>query len=251
MAQPAPAAGPASHVQGDVSTSQDIDNRGAAAAPSAQARTTTAERSIAVRWNLYGTPATLVPRTDIAPRAAAGADPVAIARGFLATNRTAFGLSDHSINEMDVLVNRPMGEGSYVMLRQRFGSLPSALDGLAAFGIRDGAVVYLTSTISPNQAAPEPATLSAEQALAAAAADAGLALDAVGTSRVQPGAVPMPGAAARSAYQVVLLGKDQADLTGFTTYIDGRTGKVLFREDIVDHDVDNPEWDVFPANPPA
>ncbi|HEU5474632.1 MAG TPA: M36 family metallopeptidase, partial [Actinophytocola sp.] len=46
-------------------------------------------------------------------------------------------------------------------------------------------------------------------------------------------------------------GKDQADLTGFTTYIDGRTGKVLFREDIVDHDVDNPEWDVFPANPPA
>ncbi|HET9139293.1 M36 family metallopeptidase [Actinophytocola sp.] len=250
-AAPAPSSSSAAHIQGDASTSRDVDNRGPDAAPTAQQRSTTAERSSAVRWNRYGTPATLVPRTDNQPKTSAGTDPVGIAREFLQTSRAAFGLSEQSINSMDVLVNRPMGQGSYVMLRQRFGTLPSALDGLAAVGIRDGAVVYLSSTLSPDRGAPEAATLSADAALSAAAADAGLATTALATSRVKLGAVPMPGAAPRAAYQVVLTSADQVNLVGFTTYIDARTGAVLVREDIVDNEVDNPEWDVFPANPPA
>lgn len=224
----------------------DIDNRGTAQ-PSDRQRSVAGERSTTVRWNRYGTPATLVPRADLQRRGATG-DPVAVARNFLNDNLETFGLSNTGIGAMDVLVSRPMGQGSYVLLRQRFGELPSIADGLAAFGIRDGAVVYLSSTISPEQKAPEPATISPEAALVAAAADAGVPTDALGTTRVKLGAVPMPDAAPRSAYQVVLLaGTD----VGYNTYIDARTGAVLLREDIVDHDTDNPEWDVFPANPPA
>jgi hypothetical protein len=234
-------------VQGDVTGDGDVDNRGTAQ-PSARQRSAAGEGSTTVRWNRYGTPATLVPRADAQRRGAAD-DPVAVARGFLADNREAFGVSESGVDAMEVLVSRPMGQGSYVMLRQRFGDLPTIVDGLAAFGIRDGVVVYLSSTISPERAAPEPATISPDAALTAAAADADLAAAELATTRVRLGAVPMPAEAPRSAYQVVLVGEE----TGFTTYVDARTGAVLLREDLVDHhaDEDNPEWEVFPANPPA
>ncbi|HEV2783482.1 MAG TPA: M36 family metallopeptidase [Actinophytocola sp.] len=249
--EPASAGLPVAEIQGDHTHDGDVDNRSGTAQPTDRQRALAGERSTSVRWNRYGTPATLVPRVDAQPRIASG-DPVAIARGYLTSNNETFGLSEQSINAMDVLVSRPMGQGSYVMLRQRFGSLPSVMDGLAAFGIRDGAVSYLSSSLSPDRPAPEPATLSPEQALAAAAADAGLATDNLATRRVQLGAVPMPDAPARAAYQVVLISGGDGELTGYTTYIDARTGQVLVREDIVDQHYapENPEWDVFPANPP-
>jgi hypothetical protein len=193
----------------------------------------------------------LFPRRDLGPKASTTSDPVSIARGFLQGNTETFGLSEQSINAMDVLVNRPMGQGSFVMLRQHFGSVPSALDGLATFGIRDGAVVYVGSTLSPDSTDPAPATISPGDALAAAAADAGLTQTDLATTRVRLGAVPMPNEPARAAYQVVLLGGDQMQTTGYTTYVDARTSQVLVREDLVDYETDNPTWDVFPANPPA
>lgn len=248
----APAAGPSvGSIQGESSRDADVDNRAGAAQPTDRQRTLAGERSTTVRWNKYGAPATLIPRADAQRRVDAAGDPAAVARGYLMDNRDAFGVSEQTINAMEVLVSRPMGQGAYVMLRQHFGSLPSALDGLAAFGIRNGVVSFLTSTLSPDRPAPEPATISPQDALAAAAADAGLATNELATTRVQLGAVPMPDAAPRAAYQVVLLSNSEIDFTGFTTYIDARNADVLVREDIVDQDVDNPEWDVFPANPPA
>lgn len=230
-------------VQGDVSQHGDVDNRGPAARPSEQQRGLAGQQSSTVRWNRYGAPATLVPKPDL-QRRAPDSDPVAVARNYLTSNQEAFGIATTSIDAMDVLVSRPMGQGAYVLLRQRFGELASIADGLAAFGIRDGAVVYLSSTISPADVAPAPATIDQNAARQAAVADAGTAAT---TTRVTLGAVPMPGAAPRAAYQVVLVGDD----VGYNTYVDARTGAVLLREDTIDHDVDNPEWDVFPANPPA
>lgn len=228
-------------------THSDIDNRGPDAQPSDRQRGVAGQTSTTVRWNRYGAPATLLPRTDL-QRQNTAADPVAVARAFLTSNREAFGVSADGVNAMEVLVSRPMGQGAYVLLRQRFGELPSSVDGLAAFGIRDGVVIYLSSTVSPERADPAPATLDPDAALAAAAADAGVPIDALSTTRVQLGAVPMPDAAPRAAYQVVLIAGEDI---GYATYIDARTGDVLLREDLVDHETDNPEWDVFPANPPA
>ncbi|HEX6351797.1 M36 family metallopeptidase [Actinophytocola sp.] len=247
----APVAAAGVPVQGDVAGNGDVDNRGATAQPSDRQRSLAGQSSTTVRWNRYGTPGTLLPRADVQRRGATS-DPVAVARGFLADNRETFGISASGIDAMEVLVDRPMGQGAYVLLRQRFGELPTIVDGLAAFGIRDGVVVYLSSTVSPERAAPEPATISPEAALTAAAADAGVPAGELATTRVRLGAVPMPAAAPRSAYQVVLVGSDENEPTGYTTYVDARTGAVLLREDIVDHhDENNPEWDVFPANPPT
>jgi Zn-dependent metalloprotease len=246
-----PAAGPSVlDFQGEQSQNRDVDNRGTVQPTDKQRSLAATTATTGVQWNRYGTPATLFPRTDTQRKSSAASDPVAVARGFLADNRDTFGISEQSINAMDVLVNEPMGQGSYVMLRQRFGSVPATLDGLAAFGIQNGAVSYLSSTLSPDSAEPQPATISPDAALAAAATNAGLATNQLGTVRVILGAVPMPGAEARSAYQVVLLSNEQTDLTGYTTYIDARSGQVLVREDIVDHETDNPQWKIFPANPP-
>lgn len=226
-----------SAVQGDTAEHLDLDNRPGAAQPSERQRVLAGEVGGTVRWNKYGAPATLAPRPEARLRVAG--DPVAVALGYLSANLEVFGLAQDAVDSMEVLVNRPMGQGAYVLLRQRFGDVPSVLDGLAAFGVRDGAVVYLSSTLSPVRAAPEPATLSAEQAVAA--------LGLGPAVRVRLGAVPMPEGPARTAYQVVHVGAE----SGSTSYVDARTGELLVREDLVDHHADNAEWDVFPANPPA
>ena len=45
--------------------------------------------------------------------------------------------------------------------------------------------------------------------------------------------------------------RDNENPTSYTTYLDARTGGVLVREDQVDFDSDNPQWAVFPGNPPV
>src|SRR5688572_25884004 len=91
----APDAGP-SVVQGDVAGHGDVDNRGAAASPSDRQRSLAGQTSTTVRWNLYGTPATLLPRADL-QRRGPDSDPVAVARAFLTSNRAAFGVSEAGV----------------------------------------------------------------------------------------------------------------------------------------------------------
>ncbi|MCG5448598.1 M36 family metallopeptidase [Micromonospora sp. NIE111] len=47
-----------------------------------------------------------------------------------------------------------------------------------------------------------------------------------------------------------MIGADTEHPAAFTSYVDGSTGQVLVREDLVDFDSDNPSWAVFPATPP-
>ncbi|MET7672983.1 M36 family metallopeptidase [Micromonospora luteifusca] len=63
-------------------------------------------------------------------------------------------------------------------------------------------------------------------------------------------AVPTPLDGPRAAYEVTMIGADTDQPAAFTSYVDGITGHVLVREDLVDFDSDNPSWAVFPATPP-
>ncbi|WP_432950852.1 M36 family metallopeptidase [Kribbella sp. CA-253562] len=233
-------------------TTRDADYRTGSSAPTTSQRQQAARTATGVRWNRFGTPATLVPAPAAQPKAAASADPVQVARDYLTRNAELFRVSADAVRAMDVQLKQPMGKGSIVMLRQRFGSLPAANEGLVSLGISAGQVVYVSSTLSPEASTqPAPATLSEADALAAAAANADVSVDQLAISRVRLAALPMPSGGARTAYQVVLIGKEKAHPTAFTTYVDARSGEVLLREDLADQHSDNPEWDVFPANPPA
>ncbi|MGH3327164.1 MAG: M36 family metallopeptidase, partial [Streptomycetales bacterium] len=169
---------------------------------------------------------------------------------------------------LEVVSVSPMGEGAAVLLRQRFGELEAGRDGLLVVGVRDGAAYHVSSSLARDVAVPAPATLTAEAAVTEAAADAGLqpgdiepagtehgwsALRADGLTspvRARKVAVPTPGGV-RTAFHVVLIDNQAAEPVAFSSYVDARNGRVLVRDHLIDHDSDNPGWQVFPNSPPV
>jgi extracellular elastinolytic metalloproteinase len=248
-ADPVPGApGPASALPGEGHGPRDRDNRGAPAAPSARQRALAA-RLGPVRWNALGTPQALASATPLAT--GLPADPEAAARQYLTGNADLFGIAPESVAGMEVLLRQPIGTGTAVLLRQRFGDLPAGRDGLVTILVAGGSVVRVTSSLARDTRAPEPATLDAAQAAAAAVRDAGLTPDQASVTDTRLVAVPTPADGPRAAYAVTLSGHDAADPTAYTTYVDARSGAVLVRDDLVDFDSDNPVWSVFQATPPA
>ncbi len=247
---PAPAPLPASDAHGfqdEGHPTLDKDARGAKVAPKAALRSAARDAAEEVRFNRLGTPAVML--AGDAPLASGlGHDPVAAAERYVVEHRDQLGLTALGAEALEQIAARPLGTGAVVVFRQRFGDLDAGYEGMLSVAVRDGGVRFVSSSLSPFAAAPAPATLSAEEAERAAATDAGLSEPQV--QRTELTAVPMPGEAARAAYQVVL-GSSSDAAVAVMSYVDARTGEVLIREDLVDHDSDNPEWDVFPASPPV
>ncbi|MEO3824020.1 M36 family metallopeptidase [Actinomadura sp. B10D3] len=224
----------------------DRDARTGSLAPTGGQRG--AARGVTVRWNRLGTPAAVTAAGPLAT--GLPDDPEKAARAYLTQHRDLFGLDAGAVSALEKVAVNPIGEGAAVLLRQRFGDLPAGYDGLVAVGVTGGKVVSVTSTLSRDGAAPAPATLSEKEAVNAAGRDAGITLSADGTRKVRLVAVPTPEGV-RSAYQVTLMDAAGAEPKAVTSYVDARTGAVLVRENLVDHDSDNPRWAVFPATPPG
>ena len=236
-------------MRGDRQPIKEKDNRKGVVAPTAHQVARASALDARARWNRLGTPATLA--TTGTPLATGlGADPVQAARSYVATNRDVLGLTQRGAGALEVMTAAPIGQGTAVVFRQRFGSLVAGHDGLLSVGVRDGKVWFVSSSLARDAAAPQPATLSAAAAERAAATEAGVPNATIMGTRLV--AVPTPDRGARAAYQVTL----GADLNGaepaaYTTYVDARDGSVLIRENLVDSDSDNPEWEVFPNTPPT
>lgn len=235
--------------QGDSAHAKTEDHRTGRVAPSARQRERAADLGARVRWNALGTPSTLI--AGARPLATGlPADSGAAARAYIAANRDLLGLTEKGAAALEILAVAPLGDGAVVLLRQRFGDLAAGVDGMLSVGLRDGAVWYVSSSLARDGAAPAPATLTADQARRIAYDHAGVA-NATHV-RTQLVAVPTADRGARAAYEVIF----GADLTGgqpaaYATFVDARDGAILVREDLVDHEADNPEWDVFPNTPPV
>ncbi|GLY81650.1 M36 family metallopeptidase [Actinoallomurus iriomotensis] len=248
----------------------DRDARPGHRAPSARQRDLVARQRVDARWNNLGTPTSLVSR-DTALATGLPADPATAARTYLSQQHEMLGLTQKAVDSLEVVAVNPIGAGSAVLFRERFGSLPAGYDGLAAVGVAGGKVYLVSSTLAPDVSTPAPATLSAAEALAKASRDAGLnsgtvtsqgssggwsrfaASELSGTQSAKLVAVPMPEGGARTAYEVAVNDTDQSGTRSYTSYVDARTGEVLIREDNVADDSanDGPEWKAFPENPPA
>ncbi|GAB2605167.1 hypothetical protein Aab01nite_79030 [Paractinoplanes abujensis] len=242
----APAQAEQAKVQGEDHHDHVIDNRKGRLAPTSGQRAAAAGAE--ARWNALGTPASLSAVTQPL-ESGLPADPVAAAKAYVGRNLDVLGLTARGAEALEVLTTAKLGEGAAVIFRQKFGDLIAGRDGLLSVGVRDGKVWYVSSSLSRDAAAPQPATLTAEQAVALAARDVGIATPTVIANKLV--AVPTATEGARAAYQVTF----GADLQGtdpeaFTTYVDARDGAVLVRESIVDHSEDDPSWDVFPSSPP-
>ncbi|TDD64286.1 peptidase M36 [Jiangella aurantiaca] len=245
--QNAPAAN-GSGVHGDGHRPRDEDHRRGKIEPTARQRDLAQAVRARARWNNLGTPGVLA-STGRPLGAGLPDDPVAAARAYVAANRELLGLTPRAVGSLDVVTVAPMGDGAAVLLQERFGDLPAGYDGLLVIGVRAGEVFYVSGSLARDTRPPAPATLSADEAAAIAARDAGVSPDSV--QSVELVAVPTPAQGARSAYHVLIIGGAEAEPTAFSTYVDARDGSVLVRDDLVDSDVDNPEWEVFPNTPPV
>jgi extracellular elastinolytic metalloproteinase len=256
-------------VQGEGTGLPNVDARRGQIAPSAGQLAIVAAAEATARWNRFGTIETLIRDGDYLATGLSG-DPVSAARSYVVRNRSLFRLSEKAVNDLEALVSRPMGRGSVVMFRQRFGGLAAGIDGLISVALVDGKVTYAASSAAGDSAAPAPASLSATEAFLAAADDVGrpVAAEAISDVRQENAwttfavagfagrqaaklvAVPFPGAAARAAWLTVLL-DNRAEPMAFASYVDARTGEVLIRESLLAHaeETADPEWTVFPASP--
>ncbi len=87
---------------------------------------------------------------------------------------------------------------------RRSATLPAGNDGLVALAVTAGKVVRVTSTLSRMTDAPAPATLTADQAVARAMADAKIPAGKLGSRSVRAVAVPT-AQGPRAAYEVNLV----------------------------------------------
>jgi extracellular elastinolytic metalloproteinase len=232
---------------------RDKDNRAGMAAPSANQIAAANQVDPGVRWNALGTPHALGPVKG-ALATGLDADPQTAARQYLARSGDLFGLDEQAVAGLETLLVHPMGKGTVVQLRQRFGDLEAGYDGLVSILVSDGSVLHVSSSLSRDTRAPEPPTISAADAVDVAVRDAGLQASQIAGSDSRLVAVPTPADGPRAAHAVTLTSLDGPDgtaPTAFTTYVDARAGEVLVREDLVDFDSDNPQWAVFPSTPPG
>ncbi len=230
-------------VQGEKRASRDSDRRGRGAPSAEQVRASGGK----ARFGTLGTPTSV---SDAGRPLATGlpADPEAAARAYLSGARALFGLSQEQVDALEVLAVNPVGAGSAVLLRQRFGDLPAAHDGLVSVGVVDGTVVSASSSLTKGSARPAPARLTEQQAVEIARREAGAG--AGPAARVQLVALPVVEGA-RSAWEVVVMPDAEGEAEATMSYVDAVTGEVLLREDLVDHAADDPSWKVFTSNPPA
>src|SRR5262245_1810834 len=238
---------PSGLVRGEESL--DVDNRQGRVEASARQRTLAAGVKARARFNELGTPEMLTARSAGQPLdSGLPADPAATARAYIAQNRDLLGLTQRGADSLEVLTVAPMGQGAAVIMQQRFGKLVAGYDGLLTLGVRDGKVFHVSGSLARDAAAPAPALLTAEEAAQAAARNAGVEVSAVQDVKL----VAIPTAdGARAAYDVTVIGGESAEPVGFSSYIDARDGDLLVREDLVDYDADNPDWEVFPHTPPV
>ena len=237
--------GDGADIQGERRGDTDADQRGKSAATAAQRAAAGRDQ---VRFGALGTPEVVVsPEGPLA--AGLPADPEAAARAYLSRERALFGLSEVQLDGLELVAVNPLGRGAAVLLRQAFGDLRTAHDGMVSVGVVNGTVMSVTSSLTRGTAVPEAAQLTAAEAVAVALRDAG---PGVAQTAAEPELVALPvPAGARSAYQVVTAPRGDGEAEGYTTYVDAVTGEVLLREDLVDHATDDPTWSVFTSNPPA
>ncbi len=242
----------------------DLDVREQAVAPSAAQRRLVDGLGARASWNRFGTPESLINDGGYLGSRPAGSASDA-ARAWIRANRGLFKLTDADVSGLAVLSDSQLrGTGGHaVIFNQRFGGLEAGQDGMITVGINSQGVFYASSSSAGSQAAPEPATLSPTQAWRSAAANAGLSAKSSAISDVHTAggwttftaaglATPLDprgkgpiGQRARlvafptddgvrAAFETIVMDVDSAGPKAYKSFVDARTGEVLFRQNAVE-----------------
>jgi len=174
-AAPAPKAAqeaPSIYTGDQAHPSRDADFRTGAIAPTARQKAMAGKVGSAVRFNALGTPDGLSGRS--ASRWRPGSTPIrSRRRGSTHPQPRAVRPGRQGGRRAGRDPGQPDRRRRGRAAAQRFGDLLAGRDGLVAVAVKDGNVLRVTSSLSRDTAAPAPATLTADDALAAGLRDAG------------------------------------------------------------------------------
>ena len=239
----------------------DVDVRGSAL-PSLLQKQSAARLGVQdLRWNRFGTPASLLPVDGVLARATSK-DPVEAARAYLVDNAAVFGLSATQMRGLEMVNNQKLvyGGGYAVLFRQKFGSLTPPLASMVTVGVNRDEIAYVSSSLTKTTGNVPVATLSPLQGWLLAAKNVGIELPTVTlaqlTHRVSNGftRIDVPGIAqeqqarvralaladgsVRPVIEANVISVEGGNALAYTLMIDAVTGKVLYRENKVENEND-------------
>ena len=239
----------------------DVDARGVSLPSLTQKRAAARLDTASLRWNDYGTPASILPADGVLARATS-ADPVTAARRYLADQAAVLGLSRAQVGALELVSDQPlaMDGGHAVLFRQRFGDLRPALGSMVTVGVADGAIAYVSSSLTRTTGTPPAPRLTPLQGWLRAAADVGLDAATLApsalTTEVRDGwtrltvpglvqeqqvrlrALAMADGSVRPVLEANVVDVAGGNAVAYTLMVDAVTGRVLHRQNQVENSSD-------------
>ena len=239
----------------------DSDVRGTALPTSAQRRAVAGLGAVDVRWNQFGTPASLLPTSGSLGRATS-ADPAQAARAWLSSHAAAFGLTAADVAGLDVVNVQAFAqsEARAVLFRQKFGGLTPALDSMVTVGVSNGQIAYASSSITKTTGTAPSPVLTPQAAWLKAAANVGRTvapgdLNAIASSvshgwtrLTVPGyaqeqqtrlrALALADGSVRPVFETNVIDVQGGSAFAYTLMVDAVSGAVLHRQNQVENNSD-------------
>ena len=250
---------------------RDFDSRGKVAPTRAQLRSA---RSIhgRVSWGPLGTPASVIHYGGYLAAGLKAPSAESASLDWLAAHKAVFGL--RSIKGLRVLTAAPLrgSKAHAVSFRQTFGGALSA-DGVVTVTVVPAKtgwkVVYASSSLARDQAVVGKRSLSPVHAWVKAAQASGIHVSDVaalgktadgttaisasglsGSETVRPTVFGTGRKGAIRAYDTTVTLSIHGAQDSYRVIVDAATGKLLYRQNLVDNLANDPVWSAFPIAPP-
>lgn len=259
------------HIEGRHTALRDFDARAKMAPTRAQLRAARALHGH-VSWNSLGTPASIVHYGGYLATGLRAPSPAAAAASWLSAHKQLFRLRSVSHLRLDTAAPLRASHAYAVVFRQTFGGVLST-DGMVTVTVVRAAhgwkVVYASSSLTPDTGltgrralTPLAAWKHAARATGARVGPAAtigttptgaFGVSAAGFSGLQtvrPTLFGTPRHGAVRAYEATVTAGAEGDQSSYRVIVDGATGKLLSRQNVVFNFSDNPTWLAFPAAPP-
>ena len=239
----------------------DLDARGTALPTATQRKAVSQLGAVDVRWNQFGTPASILPADGTLAKATS-ADPVEAARAWLSQNAAAFGLGADDVDGLELVNDQQLAQSDAhaVLFRQKFGDLTPALDSMVTVGVANGEIAYPSSSITRTTGTPTAATLSPVDAWAKAAANVGRGVapgvladvtpsSSAGWTRFSvPGfaqeqqarlrALAMADGSVRPVFETNVVDAEKGSAFAYTLMVDAVDGTILHRQNQAENNND-------------
>jgi extracellular elastinolytic metalloproteinase len=248
----------------------DFDSREAVAEPTGYQLASVSRMRADARWTRLGTPQSLTRHGGWLAQGLRGPNAASVARSWLRANKALFRLESLAGLRLDRSIR--IGRGYAVVMRQTAGGLTVSPEGTVVVAVmprgRTWNVVHVSSTLTARPALTGRFRISARQAIVRAAHNVGNRISVGDLGAVYGGTewsflradgldgqlsvrrIAFPTArGAVPAWQTIVADFHDGVGESYGHVIDARNGRVLMRQNLVDHSVDNPKWEVFPAYP--